>query len=289
MPAPLPLRRAALAALAVSLFAHWALLGRGHLHDEAPRPAQAVRLALLPMPAARPAPPAPMAPAAGPPSVHPRADAPAAKLEAPLDPTNSPSLRLAGPATWRYRLRQRGQDGEAVLAWQPQPDGHYSLRLTRQVGERELPAWVSQGRFGGTGLSPEHFAQQLGERERRVVSVPAGPGGWQPPEGAEGAQDRLSWWLQLAALVQAAPTPGGRWRVWVAGLHGELREWAFEAVPAGEADDVRLLHLRRQPLGTWDPGIDLWLDPTRGYWPVRLRQGDPEARGYEIWSVDVNS
>ena len=94
--------------------------------------------------------------------------------------------------------------------------------------------------------------------------------------------------MQLAALVQAAPAPGGRWRVWVAGLRGEMREWTFEAVdPVPE--DAGTLHLRRQPLGEHDPGVELWLDPARGYWPIRLRQGDPETRGFEIRLSDVNS
>jgi hypothetical protein len=88
--------------------------------------------------------------------------------------------------------------------------------------------------------------------------------------------------------VQASPTPGGRWRVWVAGVRGELREWVFEAVDAEPAESG-MLHLRRQLLGPYDPGIDLWLDPARGYLPVRLRQGDPETRGFEIRLADVNS
>jgi hypothetical protein len=62
----------------------------------------------------------------------------------------------------------------------------------------------------------------------------------------------------------------------------------FEAVDA-DAAQGGTLHLRRQPLGPYDPGIDLWLDPARGYWPVRLRQGDPETRGFEIRLADVNS
>ncbi|PTT77141.1 hypothetical protein DBR42_25655, partial [Pelomonas sp. HMWF004] len=71
-------------------------------------------------------------------------------------------------------------------------------------------------------------------------------------------------------------------------LRGELREWTFEAVDS-LPDDAALLHLRRQPLGPHDPGVELWLDPARGYWPVRLRQGDPETRGFEIQLTDVKS
>ncbi|MBW8846649.1 MAG: DUF3108 domain-containing protein [Burkholderiales bacterium] len=297
LPSPASLPRAAMVALAASLLAHAALLSGERVREEPTRQMRAVTLALLPPPSVpmalpEPAPPALPAPQA--PSPRPSTRTPRPAVEAPAAAPEAPLLRLAGPAAWRYRLRQGGQDGDALLEWQPQADGRYSLRLTRRIGERALPALESLGRTGSAGLAPERFALQRGGQDRqavnfdaegRRVSFSASPAQLELPEGT---QDRLSWWLQLAALVQASPTPGGRWRVWVAGLRGELREWVFEAVDS-EPDDVGTLHLRRQPLGPHDPGVELWLDPARAYWPVRLRQGDPEARGYEIRLADVNS
>ncbi|MFG6412545.1 hypothetical protein ACG02S_01385 [Roseateles sp. DC23W] len=293
--------RAALLVLAGSLLGHVALLAADRApRDAVPQPARAVSVALLPpaaLPAALPdpvppAPPAPpQAPARAAPAAPPPDTPPAVATEAP---STSPPLRLAGPAAWTYRLRQYGQDGEALLEWQPQPDGRYSLRLTKRIGERALPAQHSVGLLDSGGLAPERYATQQGGRDRQAVdfdaedrriSFSASPARLERPDAA---QDRLSWWLQLAALVQAAPTPGGRWRVWVAGPRGELREWVFDALDAQPAD-AGLLHLRRQLLGPHDPGIDVWLDPTRGFWPARLRQGDPETRGYEITLADVNS
>jgi hypothetical protein len=297
--------RAALLALGLSLLAHAALLAPGD-PPALRAPARAVTVssidALRPpaVPVALPEPgPARASPAARARGDR-RADRPAPTppaVEAP--PTPDPQLlRLAGPAAWRYRLRQAGQDGEALLEWQPQPDGRYTLRLTRRVGERALPAWESLGRVGGEGLSPERFALQRGGQDRQAINFDtegrqlrfsASPAQLDLPGGT---QDRLSWWLQLAALVQAQPAPGGRWRLWVAGLRGELREWTFEAVDAepGEPADpgnAGILHLRRQSLGPQDPGVELWLDPARAYWPVRLRQGDPELRGFEIRWVEA--
>jgi hypothetical protein len=294
-----------LLALAASLVAHAMLLGGERVRDDMARPARAVSVALLQPPALPVALAEPATPTLPPPSTRstrpgetPR---PPDAVDAPASTTDVPLLRLAAPAAWRFRLRQGGQDGEAVLDWQPQPDGRYSLRLTRRVGEHALPAQESLGRTGGGGLEPERFALQRGGRDRqavnfdtqeRRVSFSASPAQLELPDGAPGAQDRLSWWLQLAALVQASAAQpavaGGHWRVWVAGLRGELREWVFEAVDA-RLDDAGTLHLRRQPLGPHDPGIELWLDPARSYWPVRLRQGDPETRGYEIVLVAVNS
>ncbi|WP_457420402.1 hypothetical protein [Roseateles sp. P5_E7] len=289
--------RAALLALAASLLAHAALLGGERAREDAAKPAKAVNVALLQpsmAPVALPEPAPAALPQAAVRSTRPTERPPTPAVDAPSAAPDSPLLRLAGPAAWRFRLRQGGQDGEALLDWQPQADGRYSLRLTRRIGERALPALESLGRTGSAGLAPQRFALQRGGQDRQAVnfddagrriSFSASPAQLELPDGA---QDRLSWWLQLAALVQAAPAPGGRWRVWVAGLRGELREWTFEAV-AAEPDDAGTLHLRRQPLGPHDPGVDLWLDPARGYWPARLRQGDPETRGYEIRLIDVNS
>jgi hypothetical protein len=286
-------------AWAASLLAHAALLGGERPRDDTARPARAVSVALLQpptlpvaLPEPAPAPPALPAPQAR--SPRPNRQPPRPAVEAPIATPDATLLRLAGPASWHYRLRQAGQDGEALLDWRPEADGRYSLRLTRRIGERALPTQESLGRTDGAGLAPERFALQRDGQDRqainfdaegRRVSFSASPARLDLPERT---QDRLSWWLQLAAMVQAAPTPGGRWRVWVAGVRGELREWVFEAVDA-DAAQGGTLHLRRQPLGPYDPGIDLWLDPARGYWPVRLRQGDPETRGFEIRLADVNS
>ena len=57
---------------------------------------------------------------------------PSAPASDSADARAAPLLRLAGPAAWAYRLRQGGQDGEALLDWRPEPDGRYSLRLTRR-------------------------------------------------------------------------------------------------------------------------------------------------------------
>jgi hypothetical protein len=302
MRAGLPSPRAAAFALAASLLAHVLLLRGERVHDDsAARPARAVSLAFLQPPtllmaSSETAPPA--LPTSQARSTRASVKPPTPAVEVPAAAPDAPLLRLAGPAAWHYRLRQGGQDGEALLDWRPEADGRYSLRLTRRIGERALPALESLGHVGGAGLAPERFALQRGGQDRqainfdtegRHVSFSASPAQLDLPEGA---QDRLSWWLQLAALVQASndqsAAPGGRWRVWVAGLRGEMREWTFEAVDAAP-EDVGTLHLRRQPLGERDPGVELWLDPNRGYWPVRLRQGDPETRGFEIRLSDVNS
>ncbi len=287
-------------ALAVALLAHLGLLWPT---TPAPRalPTQAIAMQLRPAPLA---PPAPVVAAAAEPAAAPARLPRAVSRRTAAEPVAQPAtvsveappaplLRLAGASEWRYRLRQSGQDGEAVLSWQPGEGGRYSLRLTRRIGERALAAWESLGAMGPTGLAPERFALQRGGQDRQAInfdqsqarlSFSASPAQLDLPGGT---QDRLSWWLQLAALLEAgpAPAPGTRWRVWVAGLRGELREWVFE-LQDGPGDGTPGLHLSRQLLGPEDAGVEIWLDPARGHWPVRLRQGDPERRGFELWLAE---
>jgi hypothetical protein len=91
-----------------------------------------------------------------------------------------------------------------------------------------------------------------------------------------GLQDRLSWRVQLPAIVQADParfTAGRHVAVWVAGLRGELDLWSFEvqgreALPLLAGLDT--LHLRRESLRPYDSRVDVWLDPGRQHLPVRV-------------------
>jgi hypothetical protein len=110
----------------------------------------------------------------------------------------------------------------------------------------------------------------------------------------EGVQDRISWWLQLAGMVAAAPQqflPGRELRISVVGLRGEAREWVFDVLayadlhlPAGPV--LKAVHLRRQALGPYNGEIDIWLDPARYHLPVRLVFHMPDERGWELQLVD---
>ena len=109
-----------------------------------------------------------------------------------------------------------------------------------------------------------------------------------------GVQDRISWWLQLAAIVAGAPQrfgPGSEIRLPVAGLRGEAREWVFEVLDEEPLSLPRSvlgssLHLRRAALGPYDGSLELWLDPARGHLPVRLIVGMADDRGWELQLLD---
>lgn len=221
-------------------------------------------------PEATPTPPSPFS-VAEPPSeapTDPGAPAPAADTAPPPVYATRPA-----PAARRHYVQQR--DGEparaAVLDWQPSPDGS-AWRLQLDTGPGA--GWASQGALDAAGLAPSRLVEQRRGRERRAVNFQreqgvvsfSGPALQHPLH--PGAQDRLSWLLQLGAVLNADPAraaPGTVLRLWVAGPggHGEL--WPFEVLAA----DGAAVHLHRAAQRPWDTDVDVWLDPADHHLPLR--------------------
>jgi hypothetical protein len=110
-----------------------------------------------------------------------------------------------------------------------------------------------------------------------------------------GLQDRVSWLVQLAAVLNAEPTlrqPGQRLELWVAGLRGELYAWRLEvrggvALPLADGRSLPTLHLVHEPLRPWAPRIELWLDPQMGHLPAKLSfAGRPPLEPLELLRDD---
>jgi len=210
--------------------------------------------------------------------------------------TTASSITVPAAAELHYLLRQGGQEGTARLSWQPQQDGGYQLSLERELAGRALPTWRSEGETGAQGLAPNRYAQQRNGRDARATNFRRDEGLISFSASAEqfaltpGVQDRLSGWLQLASVIAAAPArypPGSELRLAVVGLRGEAREQVFEVlaletVALADGLNFTALHLRRQALGTYDGGTELWLAPQRGYLPVRVLVGQPDERGWEL-------
>lgn len=292
-------------AAAVSLAAHGLLLLPWR---PPPMPVQArapaIKLSLQIQPVAPP-PPMPQAPAPAPISAAPARTEPAPAVERP-----APSTVALPPAIdWRYLLLQNGRQGQARLTWRP--DGAvYALRMEREIDGRQLPGSRSEGRLDPQGLSPLRFTQQRAGRPGQAPRDAAatnfrrseGPGQGSISFSAsaelvpmpDGVQDRISWWLQLAAIVAAAPQrfqPGASLHMPVIGLRGEAMEWVFEVrdeaaldLPVGHI--ARTVHLRRAAVGPYGGEIELWLDPARHYLPVRLLFSQPDERGWELQLLD---
>ena len=205
--------------------------------------------------------------------------APASTEPPPLYPT-----RLPAPVQLRYALQLNGQAGEAVLDWRH--DGqHYVLALEARGGRMQpLLEQVSQGGFDAAGLAPERFTDRRRGRGQRAANFRRDIGriGFSGPQidypAWPGAQDRLSWWAQLAAIQAAAISPLPSITLFVVDARGAGDWWRF--VPQGEAvldtavGRVVAQHWRRDPDAADrhdSQRTEVWLDATRGHWPVLLR------------------
>ncbi len=245
------------------------------------------------------APTAPVAAtAADPPSVvsplgsPPRDDAPMPEDPPPVYATKPPP-----PARLVYALRRGGAGGQATLDWQSDDDG-YRLRLRATLPTGAALDQLSQGGFDASGLAPLRLADRRGGRAAQAVNFQrsqqritfSGPR-WEYPL-VPGVQDRLSWIVQLTAMAAASvPARDDEFVLQVVGARGATARWRFrvagaERVDAG-AGPVDTVRLAREPEHLYDLRIELWLDPMREYWPLRLRQTQvPGGEALEWTLVD---
>ncbi|MDE2628095.1 MAG: DUF3108 domain-containing protein, partial [Burkholderiales bacterium] len=235
-------------------------------------PTAPVQLALN-TPVAHPAVPVAAAPAAPP------AHAPAGDEAIPHYRT-----RLPPPITLRYVMHRGILRGTGDLVWRPQGE-HYELRFDGRVAGLAVLTQVSTGGFDAAGVAPERFTDQRLRRGTTAANFQraAGKITFSGPATEfvlrDGAQDRLSWMVQLAAIVAAEPhlaTPGAKVVMYVVGSHGDADVWSFrcigpEAVETG-AGTVDAIKFVREPREPYDTTVQVWLDPLRHDLPVRATQ-----------------
>ena len=198
----------------------------------------------------------------------------------PVYPTQMP-----GATTLRYALRLPNQAGMATLAWLH--DGQrYQLQLDgRSNTGQPLLEQASQGLLDGNGLAPDRFTDRRRGRAWRAANFRRDVGRISfsgPPvdyPAWPGAQDRLSWLVQLVAIQAAAAATGKPpvpVRLFVVDARGGAALLRFEP-STNPADTGPLQHWQHQPLladgadRADSQRIDLWLDPALGHWPARLR------------------
>ena len=204
-----------------------------------------------------------------------------AALQAP--PLLATAIESMGEGSLQYRLEQGGQEGRATLSWQMR-EGRYQLDLSRELPGRRPNAWHSEGQVQAQGLLPERFALQRDGQDRQAINFRREEGliSYSSSRALhplpDGVQDRLSWWLQLPAMVAAAPQrlqAGQPLSLEVAALRGPPMHWLFRF----EGPDAQGLWVfTREPQGPFDGRLEVWLDPARRFLPVHVRQsvGDEE-------------
>jgi hypothetical protein len=194
------------------------------------------------------------------------------------------TARLPGDFIAHYRV-QRGEEPARALTLRFEAgDARYALQLVPAVGGRG-PEQSSHGRLEATGLAPERYLDRRRARAAAAASfdrdrsrITYSGARLEQPLFA-GAQDRLSWIVQLAAIIEAEPA---RWQerarlsLYVSGARGDAQLWVFSVrgrvsvdVPGGAAQE--LLHVVREPERPYDVRVEAWLDPARQHLPAQLQ------------------
>lgn len=197
-----------------------------------------------------------------------------------------PAAQFVVPASARLSYRVTGESkglnysANSELLWQH--DGvHYDARLVVSAFLLGSRSQTSRGTLTPEGLEPTRFAdkvrsEQAAHFERSLGKIVFSANA---PAAAllSGAQDRLSVLLQLSSMFagnSALYPPATTLSVQVVSAR-EAEVWLLTVgeletlqLPGGEVQAVKLT---RNPRRVFDQTAELWLAPSMGYLPVRLR------------------
>jgi hypothetical protein len=198
----------------------------------------------------------------------------------------APGMATRVPAPARLAFDVQGQarrlqySARAELLWQH--DGQrYTAR--QQISAFLLGSRIQQstGRIGPEGLQPERFADRRRSEQAAHFDSTQGRVTFSANTPAlqvgAGAQDRLSVFLQLGAWIAADPTrfaPGTQITLTTVSARAADR-WTFtvegeETLQVG-GSPLPALRLQRLPRKEYDQKAELWLAPSLGYLPARIR------------------
>jgi hypothetical protein len=193
-------------------------------------------------------------------------------------PTYRTSLPAA--ATLHYQVRRGFLRGDGEIRWQPAGD-RYRLVLEARVAGLTLLVQTSEGAVDGAGLAPERFLDQRARRSPQAANFVRGSGRvtWSATTAEApllaGAQDRLSWMVQLAGIAAANPellVEGGRIAMEVVGARGDAAVWTLRCAGSEDAETangvVHAVKLVRDGRSAYDTTAEVWLDPARAYLPA---------------------
>ena len=198
--------------------------------------------------------------------------------------TAAPAVRLPAPVRLAFDVSGQAKmfnyNARAELLWQH--DG------SRYEARQEISAFLvgsrsqrSVGLVTPQGLQPERFADR--SRSEQAAHFDHAQGrvtfSANTPQAAAGpgAQDRLSVFIQLGAMLAADPArfvPGTQITLTTVSARSADR-WTFSIegqetldLPAGP---LLAWKLQRLPRRDYDQKAELWLAPELGYMPVRIR------------------
>ncbi|HWH82233.1 MAG TPA: DUF3108 domain-containing protein, partial [Burkholderiaceae bacterium] len=229
-----------------------------------------------------------------------QASAPDASPTAEDEAIPSYRTKLPPPMTLRYEVTHGSLRGNGELSWRVRGD-QYELTLEARVAGIAALTQTSNGALDAAGLAPRRFLdKRLGrapmaanfQRDAAKISY---SGTKKEFALRPGAQDRLSWMVQLAGIVSAEPQlakAGARVVMFVTGSRGDAGVWVFRCLgaesiagPGGAVDAVKFI---REPRDPNDTNVQVWLDPTHHELPLRaMQKSGPSDDGYDLRLLEV--
>jgi hypothetical protein len=201
----------------------------------------------------------------------------------PAYPTSMPP---AAELSYGIRARQGGLSisGESTMHWQPAGKRYTVTIETRAMLVGKILDEKSEGEIDAWGLAPASYTEQrfrkgvtsvTFNRDAKSISFSASDRTY-PIRGGE--QDRASVIWQLSAVARAAPAKfktGSSWNFFVVGQR-DADPWTFKVGAqekvAGPDGEVTAWHVTRNPPpGSEEQQLDIWLAPALQWYPVRLR------------------
>jgi hypothetical protein len=186
--------------------------------------------------------------------------------------------------TLDYRVERGDESGTGQFSFELDAKGRYRAQFRGVAGGKALSNSISRGSFDVAGLAPQRMTEMQQnldvravnfQRDKGVITFSSSTRGYSLYDGA---QDRVSLLLQLAAIAEAQPgglRAGQRIRLQVASPRGQAAEWAFEVTgdqriePNGTPIDT--VHLQREPAQPYDQRVEVWLARGARHLPVGLR------------------
>jgi hypothetical protein len=230
--------------------------------------------------------------------------APAATASTPSQGETVPVYKtvLPPPFKMRYSLNRGFFSGSGELSWKPSGD-KYELRLDGTVAGMTLLTQQSTGLLDTHGIAPVRFTDTRSrkgtaaanfQRDKGKITY-SGPSVEVPL--LPGTQDRLSWMVQIGAILNADPklaAPDGKVTLFVTGSAGDADVWVFRYSGTEnlrtDSGIWKAVKFTREPRKAYDRTVEVWLAPTRNHLPIRARfTASADGGAFELLLRDIES
>jgi len=220
-------------------------------------------------------------------------EATGASLHAAL--ASGPELPALLPSAARYVYRTTNSElrlasGTSTVDWALAADGQYRLRMATTALGVTVIELESKGRLREFGLAPDRYTETRIRRGAVVANfdwdgrrITFSAGSYERPL-PDGVQDRISFQFQLMLLGQAQPERFREGRQMVLQMAGrdDVSAYRFRSVggatTATGIGELTTVKIERIATDQSDARIELWLAPSLGWLPARLRFTDRYGR-----------